>query len=209
MLKKFIPFIFTVIILLNCGGTTELTTNAYVDPVYNFTATVPDAWRSFSGTGKMRLKSVDTEYTRSKERTESLKMDAGIEIDPTIYLFVETGDKDVKEYIESVKKKYLTEFYNLYPQDRYTPSREVTEEENITVAGIEDAVEFAIKEGHSDPTRRNPITQVYGYDINTIINFTIFKKGENIYHIEFICPELAIRQYIKNYDDFVKSLKFK
>jgi len=73
MIKKFISFIFTVLILLNCGGTKELTTNVYVDPVYNFTVTAPDAWRSYSGTGKMRLKSVDTEYTRSKERTESLK----------------------------------------------------------------------------------------------------------------------------------------
>ena len=35
------------------------------------------------------------------------------------------------------------------------------------------------------------------------------KKGENIFRIEFICPEMSLRQYSKNYKDFVSSLKFK
>ncbi len=208
MKKYFIPVTLTVLFLLNCGGLKELTTQAYVDPVYNFTVTVPEQWRSHTGTGKMRVKSVDTQYTRSKERTESLIMNAGIEIDPTIYLLVETGNKDIKEYINNLKKSYITEFFNLFSKDTYKESREI-EEKTITLWGSQEAYEIEIKEGHADPTRRNPITQVYGYDINTIIWFTIFKKGENIFRIEFICPEMSLRQYAKNYKDFVSSFKFK
>ncbi|NVM03333.1 MAG: hypothetical protein HWN67_13415 [Candidatus Helarchaeota archaeon] len=209
MKRFFIFFIFSTLILLYCGGGKELTTgNVYTDPVYNFTVTCPEGWRHFVFNKETRLRSVDTEYTRYKERKEMLRMDAGVEIDPAIYLKVITGNKDIKEYMEDLKKSYITEFFNLFPQDRFRGDREVSEEDITSLWGTQEAYQFEIKELHHDPTQRNPITQVYGLDVNTIISFTVFKKDDNIYHIEFICPEIAIRDNIKKYQDFVKSFKF-
>lgn len=209
MKRYFIPFVLIAFILSGCGGGKELKTgNVYTDPVYNFSVTCPDGWRHFTYNGTTRLKTVYTEYTRSKERSEVLKMDAGIEVDPHIYVKVITGNKDVKQYVDDLKKNYITEFFNLFSKDIYTTNKKVDREE-VNKLLDQDAYSFEINESHINPQQRNPITQVYGFEVNTIINFTIFKRGENIYHIEFICPGIGMKENFKKYQDFIKSLSFK
>jgi hypothetical protein len=210
MKRFFIPFVFIAFILLSCGGAKELKTgNVYTDPVYNFSVPCPNGWRHFVYNGETRLRTVYTEYTRSKERSEVLKMDAGIEIDPHIYIKVITGNKDVKQYVDNLKKNYITEFFNLFSKDVYTTSKTITKEEVTTILGTQEAYSFEIKESHINPQQRNPITQVYGFEVDTIINFTIFKRGENIYHIEFICPAIGMKENLKKYQDLINSLSFK
>ena len=209
-MKKFLFLFFVAtFILSNCGSSKEFVGSVYTDPQYNFEVKIPEGWKAFSGNGEQRLQTVYTEYTREIVRSEKLRLDGGVEIDPTIYVRVIPGNKDIKDVIDNkIKKKYMTEFFTLFRDDIYRNTKEVTREIKVKVlGGTLDANSIEIKEGHLNPLQRNPITQVYGFSVTTYINFIVFKKDDKIYYFEFICPEIIIEKYIKDFNKFMDSLK--
>ena len=212
MKKFFIPLLFISFILLSCGGSMTLVgTNDWTDPLYNYSITLPDGWTNvvYPGTGQIRMKTVKTEYSRGLVRDNKILQDGGIELNPQFYLKVIPDDKDLTEYIEKIKKGYYTEFFNLYDKNRYKTDREISRDEPIELwDGAQKAHTVQIGEIHYDPLLKDPITLVYGVHINAVVNFIFFKKDGNIYHIEFICPDRAAADHIRDYDNLVDSIKF-
>lgn len=209
-MKKFLVLFFmAALILSNCGGSKEFIGSVYTDPEYNFEVKLPEGWKTFPKGGELRLKTVYTEYTREIVRAEKLRLDGGVEVDPTIYVRVIPENKDIKDVIDNkIKKNYMTEFFTLFRDDIYRNTKEVTREIKVKVLGGSlDAHSIEIKEEHNDPQRRHPVTQVYGFSVITYINFVVFKKDDKIYYFEFICPEVVIKKYIKDFDKFVDSFK--
>ncbi|MCK4966177.1 hypothetical protein KAS50_04050 [bacterium] len=209
-MKKFLVLFFmAALILSNCGGSKEFVGSVYTDPEYNFEVKLPEGWKTFPRGGELRLKTVYTEFTREIVRSEKLRMDGGVEIDPAIYVRVIPGNKDINEFIEKkIKKSYMTEFYTLFPDDIYRNTKEITREIKVEVLGGSlYAHSIEIKEKHQNPQQRHPITHVYGFSVITYINFVVFKKDDKIYYFEFICPEVVIEKYIREFNKFVDSFK--
>ena len=184
MRKFYALFLLSFLILLNftlfnCGGGKEFIGTEYTDPVYNFEVKLPEGWKTFVKGDETRLRTVNTEYTRDIVRSEKVRLDGGVEIDPQIIIKVIPGNKDLNTYInDKVKNGHMTEYYTLFRDDVYRNLMEVTEEKELEISAIPGKANFIeIKESHTNPEARHPITHVYGYEIATIIDFVVFKNN--------------------------------